>query len=500
MYVDAGFGSWNNRVTVAAALIGATLDGELPVLGSHDHVPLRCKCGQPWKPIALHLIYNGAKSCGCDKSHTQTMKTRGWEKTKAALEAAAAKHGVTLPDPLPVVTTKARIAIKCVCGDTWSPIVNNFIHDMARSCGCRMKEFLSKRKMPKRLDLRMLTVESITAAAERAQATLQIDHVPSMNELLDAVCRCGDEWHPRAGDLFNGKVNSCGCTKSQAEEDVVTFLESFGHPVVRKHRLMRDETRFYRVDALLPARNFGVEYNGLVWHGEAGYTKIGRPDGATHCRDKHRLMAAQGNRLVTIFEDEWLERRPAVEGYLRAILGTKTTRGARECEVVWDPSGAREFVEANHLQGAVEGQTVGLVFGGELLAVAVFATARPGLNAAWDMKRFCSHPHVGVAGGFSRLVAAWRARNTGRIVTFSDNRWSDGNVYLKSGFRLDGEVASRYSYFKGRTAKRLGRFDFRKDKLAERGWLQPGETEWACMQRMGYDRIWDAGKRRWVMD
>ena len=34
--------------------------------------------------------------------------------------------------------------------------------------------------------------------------------------------------------------------------------------------------------------------------------------------------------------------------------------------------------------------------------------------------------------------------------------------------------------------------------LLEKGMLIDGETEWECMQRHGWDRIWDCGLIRYV--
>lgn len=46
---------------------------------------------------------------------------------------------------------------------------------------------------------------------------------------------------------------------------------------------------------------------------------------------------------------------------------------------------------------------------------------------------------------------------------------------------------------------RRHRWGFRKSELEKKfGPLLEGETEWAAMQRFGYDRVWDCGTSVWV--
>jgi hypothetical protein len=107
---------------------------------------------------------------------------------------------------------------------------------------------------------------------------------------------------------------------------------------------------------------------------------------------------------------------------------------------------------------------------------------------------------MSIIGGLSKLLSAFKKTHAGDIITFSDNRFSTGHLYESTGFVQCGMVEPRYFYFKKSEGIRYHRFSFRKDELTKRGWLQEGETEWECMQRMGYDRVWDAGKIKWVLN
>jgi hypothetical protein len=103
---------------------------------------------------------------------------------------------------------------------------------------------------------------------------------------------------------------------------------------------------------------------------------------------------------------------------------------------------------------------------------------------------------VRVVGGASKLfkaLAIW-AINHGyyEIVSWSDNRWSEGNVYDKMGFFLEEELPPDYSYVKG--DNRYSKQSLKKTSAEK----LTGKTESQLRREQGYDRIWDCGKKRWV--
>jgi hypothetical protein len=82
------------------------------------------------------------------------------------------------------------------------------------------------------------------------------------------------------------------------------------------------------------------------------------------------------------------------------------------------------------------------------------------------------------------------------VVSFSDNRHSTGKLYQRLGFMLDGNVDPSFYYtdYKRRYHKSI----LRKERLEKFG-INPSEmTESLAAQTLGFDRIWDCGKLRWV--
>ena len=78
------------------------------------------------------------------------------------------------------------------------------------------------------------------------------------------------------------------------------------------------------------------------------------------------------------------------------------------------------------------------------------------------------------------------------ISTFSDNRFSEGNLYEKLGFVKESEVRPDYWYFKQGTATKLiHKFNFRKARI-RRAFpevvFNENNTELQMTQKLGYDR------------
>jgi hypothetical protein len=140
----------------------------------------------------------------------------------------------------------------------------------------------------------------------------------------------------------------------------------------------------------------------------------------------------------------------------------------------------------------------GLYLGEELIAVTTGSRHhRTALSKDLVLDRMCFASGVKVHGGASRMIRAlsvW-AKNKGyeRIVSWSDNRWSAGAVYEKTGFILDAELPPDYSYVKQQ--RRYSKQSLKKTSLERTS----GKTERALRLAQGYDRIWDCGKKRWVL-
>lgn len=110
----------------------------------------------------------------------------------------------------------------------------------------------------------------------------------------------------------------------------------------------------------------------------------------------------------------------------------------------------------------------------------------------WELVRIASNPKYRVHGIWSKIIRQFKNEYQPKsIVSFSDNRLFSGKVYEKLGFKFDGCVRQDYYWVKGQRR-------FHKSALRKK----PGDqgTEYQVRQAQGYIRVWDLGKKRWILE
>ena len=285
--------------------------------------------------------------------------------------------------------------------------------------------------------------------------------------------------------------------ESAAERDIKSVLEGvLGTDKVTKKILACG----LHLDLYVASQKLGVEYHGLHFH----HDQSPQPRGADYHAKKMREAQKEGIRLIQIFEDEWRKRPSAVEQRLFAALGIFGRRiGARQCSVQAIPvKEAREFMEHTHVQGASRRSTlaVGLFHKGEILGAASLAPHHRNVGpGTLVLDRLCFAQGAQVIGGASRMMRSLEkmacAAGASRLITWSDNRWSEGAIYSQLGFTREADLPPDYSYVvKANPRTRLSKQSQKKSAVA----CPEGMTEYEWAQERGLARIWDCGKVRWA--
>jgi len=282
---------------------------------------------------------------------------------------------------------------------------------------------------------------------------------------------------------------------SLAEQEIFRYVESLGLYVEKYYfEKPNGDGRRMEIDVYVPSLKIGIEHCGLHWHSEL----FKSPD---YHLDKLNASNRDGIRLITIFEDEWLSRKEQVKNFLKSILVLATTKiPARKCKVeIIDVEIAKRFIDLNHIQGRVLFNIAwGLYFNDELVGVMTAGRHHRGKKDCLVLSRMCFKDGYSIVGGASKLFNSLKKyainNKYSSIVSWSDNRWSEGNVYKKMGFGLEQELSPDYSYTKGKVLKRYSKQsmkkNFKKDDMSK--------TERELRLEQGYSRIWDCGKKRWI--
>ena len=121
-----------------------------------------------------------------------------------------------------------------------------------------------------------------------------------------------------------------------------------------------------------------------------------------------------------------------------------------------------------------------------------------GQENVYELLRFCPKLDTTVIGGASRLLKHFiKTMQPKEIISYSDRRWSDGNLYRKLGFELDH--ISQPNYFYVVNGKRKNRFALRKDVLVRDYGCDPTMSEREFTKTKGWYRIYDCGTMDWKL-
>lgn len=253
------------------------------------------------------------------------------------------------------------------------------------------------------------------------------------------------------------------------------------------------------LDIYIPDLKLAFEYNGVYWHSDEFKPRSYHSDKVKECKEK-------GIRLFHIFECDWTLKRHIVESMILNLIGkTKNKIYARKCEVkvVTDKKLIRKFLDYNHLQGYTYSKlNLGLYYDDELVSMMSFHNSKFNKKYDWELSRFCNVLNTNVIGGASKLfsyfINNYEYKN---IVSYSDNSWSNGNLYNVLKFSKVSESKPSYFYVDKSSFEIVNRFNLRKERLKQMGYCIENKTEFEIVDEINkYYRIWDCGKTTFLYE
>lgn len=292
----------------------------------------------------------------------------------------------------------------------------------------------------------------------------------------------------RQARLYRFGVQHDYSALNSLENSCAEFVESLGVNVVRYTQAVIPP---WILDLYLPDHNLALEFNRVHTHSEitGGKNKF-------YHRNKSDLCAVQGIHLIQILDYEWMRSQDLVKSRIRQQLGLNTPLAARKCTITDITSAqAREFLAANHIQGACNASVNhGLWYQDQLVSVMSWSRSRYSKLAQYELLRFCSAQGLSVQGAASRLLRRFEQQH-GHVsmVSYCDLRWNTGQLYKTLGFVYAGRSDPSYWYFRD-PKNPESRIKYQKHRLpALLENYRADQSEWQNMQNHGYDRIWDCG-------
>lgn len=212
------------------------------------------------------------------------------------------------------------------------------------------------------------------------------------------------------------------------------------------------------------------------------------------------------NNLKTIYvlPYEWVERKQQIIQRYNTLKGINFKKiGARECKLkLVERPYWRNFCNEFHVQGANSLSKV--IFGlykDDVLVAGLSLGRHHRGGEGLILDRLCFRNELHVVGGTEKLMKAaisWaKSNNYNKITSFSNNRYTNGDVYQRNGFYKEAELVPDYSYML-KTDFSVGfSKQSQKKNLVE---CPPELTEGEWAKERGLEQIWDCGKVRWAID
>jgi hypothetical protein len=315
-------------------------------------------------------------------------------------------------------------------------------------------------------------------------------HVPSQNIFLDHIA-CGRM------PIYKDPTQTIGISSS--EKEIQDFISSIykGTKIFNTRGLIKG----FEIDIFFPELNLAIEFDGLKWHSE-----LNGKNREYHL-NKTETLLKQNIQLIHIFEDEWKYKKDIVKSRITNLLRlTPNIIYARKCKIKEiSHTEANNFYQNTHIQGKCKPKiNIGLYYNDILVASMSFGnlrkvTGNTSQYETYELLRYSTLLNTNIPGGFSKILKYFQTQYKPKnIISYSDRRWSNGEVYKKNGFKFIYNTPPNYWYMKY-YKEREHRFKYRKSELSKLlDKFDKDKSEWENMKNNKYDRIWDCGSGKWM--
>lgn len=386
---------------------------------------------------------------------------------------------------------KEPILVGCEFEHTWEVLPSNLLSRTSDSiCSiCTPKTSMSK-----------LTLAEVNTRVQKYYPYIEVlEYSNSSVEALVKDTRCNNTMYSFLGNMIQGRVWKCDICEPHIHG--TSLQQKQVYEFIKKHYdgwvVENDKSMTYpkEIDINIIDLNICIEFDGMYYHQES-------KKGINYHLNKTNQVEEYGCRLIHIQDVEWVHKRDIVESRLLSLLGKTTKIYARKC-ILKEIDFPRSFLETNHIQGAGAPTSInyGLFFQEELVAIMTFSKTKKVAKEleGYELVRYCSKLQHTIVGGAGKLLGYFKKHNNGTIMSYSDKRWSQGNLYKQLGFTLHHTTAPGYAWYKNLT--RLSRHKCMVSKLPlafPKVWVE-GMTEVECMEAAGYYRVFDCGNDVWVL-
>ena len=304
--------------------------------------------------------------------------------------------------------------------------------------------------------------------------------------------------------------NKHGCPKCQTvvskqHQKIVDYIKETykGEVEINNRSLLEGK----ELDIYIKEYNFAIEFDGLYWHSEK-LKKSAKKDNI----DKIKLINKNNINILMIYEDEWNnnKKQNLIKAMINSRIGIKPQNIVRasklELKKLEKNNQFKNFFENYHLDGHTTASfAYGLFLNNELISCMSFRKSIH--DKCWEIARFATNYNYTVHGNAGRMVKMFKKEYNEKLITYSNNRLSHGNVYKQLGFtEITTTISPSYYYTDFKT--RLWRFKCKRINDPEILSKYPTEQDQAeggvfSQKYLGHNKplykIYDYGHKKWVL-
>lgn len=456
-------------------------------IGSEQKVLFKCDCGNI-KKIKLGAVSRGfTTSCNeCNKYQPEWWNGRKFGRLTAG----------NVNRPIKKYSSEF-IECKCTCGN----VIKLKANDLSRrkTCGqCYIKGYMWWRDKPSPIYAGTKSIPnkySLQYLSEYFDGSFlkPLNGVNNALEKIQFKCLlCGTNFASCLSWVWHSKITSCGCLHhgSSKNQEIGTWLQSLGFNVLfGDNEYIVDN---YKLDLYIPNYKVGIEYHGLIWHSDKFKD--------TRATQLAKFKTCNDNNidLLVIYGDEWKHKNSIFKNIILNKLKFNKPKFAlrpRQCTIkLVSNKAVLEIYNKFHYIGACNSTyNIGIHYNNILIASISIKHPSRQKSGDYEISRMVCNYDYRVHGLWS-YVLRWIRENdliSGKLITFSDNRISNGEVYSKMGMEKDGTVRPDYYWVKN--GRRYHKSSLRKNQHEKK--LNKTETE--LRHKQGYHKIWDYGKIKW---
>lgn len=446
------------------------------------------KHGEFWQSPSKHLIRQGCPMCKDDKLRYYNNKVKS-DCSNNFIEKAQIVHEKEYDySKVNYIDSKTNVCIICKKHGEFYTTPN--AHLRGNKCPKCSLEIKNKNLSDDRYKFIWKAVQKHGYKYDYSK----VSYVRSKSD-VEIICRKHGSFWQRPNNHLSGSICPT-CAKenigliSKYESEIYDFIaENYTNTIIRNDRNIIKPNE---LDLYLPDINIAFEFDGLYWHNELNKPKDYHLNKTKSCNELNI-------KLIHIFEDEWIYKKDIVKSRILNIINkTNIKIYARKCDIRnVSYIDSKDFLKNNHLQGNCSSSIrYGLYYNNKLVSLMTFGKLRRNVNnkykeRCFEMIRFVNERNHNIIGGASKLLKHFiKTIKPKEIISYSDNRWGDGNLYLKLGFKFVRN--SEINYFYVINNKKYNRLNFKKDALVKQG-FDKNKSEHEIMLDRHIYRIYDCG-------